>query len=248
MGGHLAPCAACCGRFDEGACGTRWRVLAALLHVHIVGNSLDVSKHLREIHIRPHVVRRLLEELIQRGFPGYGNYSVESVRQRVRALYGDDNAPEFVPKEIMDQKHHSASHGGRSRGPGDQPYDKNATPAEPATSAEQAFAAVRPVEIAAERTSSVCLDPNASRGLALGGRAALHVQTGSTMLEQWKAEYLCTAAPFTMALPVGGYDLAREGRWRRPSSAPRVGLADLVVGLPRRVKGQFRRHWWFVPL
>ena len=61
-------------------------VLAALLHVHIVGNSLDVSKHLREVHIRPHVVRMLLEELIQRGFPGYGAYSVDGVRQRVRAL------------------------------------------------------------------------------------------------------------------------------------------------------------------
>ena len=73
-------------------------VLAALLHVQLVGKSLDVSKHLREIHIRPHVVRRLLEELIQSGFPRYGAYSVDGVRRRVGALYGDDDAPELVPK------------------------------------------------------------------------------------------------------------------------------------------------------
>ena len=58
------------------------------------------------------------------------------------------------------------------------------------------------------------------------------------MLDQWKPEYLCATSPFTLALPVGGYDVRGCARWRGPEDAPRVMLADLVRGLPRRVEGQ----------
>ena len=67
------------------------------------------------------------------------------------------------------------------------------------------------------------------------------------MLDQWKAEYLCTSNPFSLALPVGGFDVQGSDRWRRSKDAAWVTLADLVAGLPRRVEGQFRRHWMFTP-
>ena len=77
-------------------------VLAVLLRVHIVGGSLDVTKHLRDVHLRVGVVRCLLEELIQRGFPGYDKYSVDEVRRRTRELYGEDHV-EMVPAEIREE-------------------------------------------------------------------------------------------------------------------------------------------------
>ena len=52
-----------------------------LLRVHIVGGSLDVTRHLRDVHLRVGVVRCMLEELIQRGFPGYKDYCVDEVRR-----------------------------------------------------------------------------------------------------------------------------------------------------------------------
>ena len=114
----------------------------------------------------------------------------------------------------------------------------------------QAFAAARPQEIAAERHSDTGRDVNASFVAAMGkfSSSELHVQTGSAMVDQWKPYYLGIAAPFTMSLPVGGYDVWGQPRWRRPADAARVQLADLVRGLPRRVEAQFRRHWSFVPM
>ncbi len=62
------------------------------------------------------------------------------------------------------------------------------------------------------------------------------------------AQISCMASPFTLALPVGGYDAPGMERWRQPEEAAQVTLADLTRGLPRRVEGQFRRHWFFTPL
>jgi len=222
-------------------------VLAILLRVHIIGRSIDITQHLRDVHIRPDVVRQLLEELINRGFPGYDKYDIDEVRQRTKELYGDESKAAFIPTEIVKEMQ-AASTTDRKRKRRDEPYDKNATPAEPPMPADSAFAALRPQEIVAERHSDAGRDVNASHAGALGRFGTLEVEMDSTMMHQWKADYLCATHPFTLALPVGGYDLKKEGRWRRPAEAARVGLADLVRGLPRRVEGQFRRHWTCVPL
>ena len=66
-------------------------VLAVLVRVSIIGGSLDVTKHLRDVHVRVGVVRRMLEELIDRGFPGYEHYDKGDVRDRTRELYGEDS-------------------------------------------------------------------------------------------------------------------------------------------------------------
>ena len=67
------------------------------------------------------------------------------------------------------------------------------------------------------------------------------------MIDQWKSEYLCAAFPFTLALPVGSYDIRGQGKWRRDADAAEVTLEDCVRGLPRRIEAQFRRHWSFAP-
>jgi len=222
-------------------------VLAVLLRVHIVGGSLDVTKHLRDVHLRVGVVRCMLEELIQRGFPGYREYNLDEVRRRTKELYGEDDRAELVPPEILAEVERArATAQNRRRS---EPWDKNATPAEPpADDAAQVFQAVRPHEIVAERTSDACVDVNAAHANALERYGTLAIQTGSSMLEQWKPEYLCMSNPFTLALPVGGYDVAGAEKWRRAPGDACVSLADLTVGLVRRVEGQFRRHWMFAPL
>ena len=47
------------------------QVLACLIRVHIIGGSVDITKHLKDVHLRVPVVVALLHELIDRGFPGY---------------------------------------------------------------------------------------------------------------------------------------------------------------------------------
>ena len=90
--------------------------------------------------------------------------------------------------------------------------------------------------------------PASQRPWADFGNSILEVQTGSELLDQLQPYYLSVAAPFTMCLPVGGYDVRGKPRWRRPETAAPVQLADLVRGLPRRMESQFRRHWSFVPM
>ena len=43
-----------------------------------------MTKCLREVHLRVHVVLRMLDELIARGFPGYKGYRMEDIQRRAR--------------------------------------------------------------------------------------------------------------------------------------------------------------------
>ena len=173
-------------------------VLAVLTRIHITGGSADVTKHIKDVHIRPVVVRRLLEELIDRGFPGYAKvYTKEEVRATLREQYGDDETAEFVPKEVRREIERAATSGRNKRR---QDWDKNATPVEPAMPPTDAFGAARPQETVAERHSDTGREMNASMAFAMSrfGNSVLDVQTGSEMVDQWKPQYLGLAAPFTM--------------------------------------------------
>ena len=221
------------------------KVLSILVRLHLVGKQVDVKKHLKELEIRAEVVVRLFRELVSRGFPGYVNYRIDDVEQRTRELFGDGPRAGFVPKEVLEEVERSAKVSGRRQ---KEPWDKNATPAEPASVDERnAFATVRPRYIVAERDGDVGKCENATRVAAFSEFGDVKIETGSDMIDQWKSEYLCAAMPFTLALPVGGHDISGKPRWRRPKDAAEVKLLDQVRGLPRRVEAQFRRHWAFVP-
>lgn len=219
-------------------------VLSILVRLHLSGK-VDVKKYLKELEIRADVVVKLFQELISRGFPGYKNYRIEDVVRRTRELYGEGPRAGFVPVEVLKEVERSAKKRGRVQ---KEPWDKNSTPAEPASAEEKAaFERVRPQFIVAERDGDIEKDENATSAAAFGEFSDLAVETGSELMDQWKSEYLCSAFPFTLALPVGGHDIAGRPRWRRGKGEAEVKLVDLVRGLPRRVEAQFRRHWQFVP-
>ena len=110
---------------------------------------------------------------------------------------------------------------------------KIATPAEPPTADPSlAFAAARPHGIVAQRHSDVGADVNASHAEALGRFRTLAVQTGSTMLDQWKPEYLCATSPRlrcsrVRAMARAGRCAPRDaGRSRTRPFAPRRGAVQ----------------------
>ena len=70
-----------------------------LVRLHLVGGSVDLAKHIKELHIRAEVVIQMIRELIARGFPGYVNYSIDDVERRTHELFGDGAKAGFVPKE-----------------------------------------------------------------------------------------------------------------------------------------------------
>jgi len=204
------------------------RVLSILVRLHLIGK-VEVKKHLKEFEIRAEVVVLLIRELISRGFPGYENYDIEEVTKQAEKLYGKCKDPKvgFVPVEVLKEIERAA----KKSGPVKESWDKNATTAEPPSKEDrEIFERVRPQFITAERDGDIGKDENASRAAAFGEYSDLKVETGSEMMDQWKPEYLCAAAPFTMALPVGGHDIKGRERWRRQSEdeSQTVRLLDLV--------------------
>ena len=77
----------------------------------------------------------------------------------------------------------------------------------------------------AERYSDVGADVNLGQANAFGKfgtpEGTLEVQTGSTMLDQWKPQYLCATSPFTLVLPVSGYDVWGCARGSRDACGSR---------------------------
>ena len=204
-------------------------VLSILVRLHLRGK-VEMTKHLKEFEIRAEVVVNLFRELISRGFPGYENYSFDEVKRRTEKLYGKCNNPKvgFVPVEVLKEIERSAK---KAQPAKKESWDKSATPAEPLSKEDKEnFEKARRQFIVAERDGDIGKDENATRAAAFGEFSSLKVETGSNMIDQWKSEYLCAAAPFTMALPVGGHDIHGKERWRRPKEAAPVRLEDLVSG------------------
>ena len=221
------------------------KVLSILVRLHLTGK-VEAKKYLKEFEIRADVVVQLFRELVSRGFPGYVNYRIDDLEKRTRELFGKPGAA-FVPVEVLKEIESSA----KTKEPRHlqrEPWDKSATPAEPQSAEDKRFfETMRRQIIMSERDGNFGKDEHATDTVAFSEFSDLKIETGSELIDQWKTEYLCTAMPFTLALPVGGHDVKGKARWRRPKDAAEVELLDLVRGLPRRVEAQFRRHWAFVP-
>ena len=86
-------------------------------------------------------------------------------------------------------------------------YDKNATPAEPASSVQDLCATLRPLEIVAERSSQSMTEAHNEYGSVFQRFETLDIQTGSTMLQQFRPQYISMAHPYTWPAAVGGVDI-----------------------------------------
>ena len=141
-----------------------------------------------------------------------------------------------------------------------------------ATSAPQKKT-LRPISLVAQQSGQSASIAHEAHGDAFARFQTLEIQTGSSMVDQHRPQYLGFANPFTMPVAVGGYDmLAADGsRWRRPTNddmnspgsqvpmkdgyfrnirqvaSALVQCADLARGMARRCEAQYRRHWQFLP-
>ena len=68
-------------------------------------------------------------------------------------------------------------------------------------------------------------------------------------LPQWESSYISEIQPFCIPYNVSGVDYRSAERWRRTAAdAPAVSSTDFTRGAARRVEGQTRSDWSFVPL
>jgi hypothetical protein len=78
----------------------------------------------------------------------------------------------------------------------------------------------------------------------------MHIQTGSKFIDQWESRYISQAFPFVLPYMCGGPEYERYqqgGRWRRIPDAPGVTSLAWTRAMARRVEGQLRQDWTFVP-
>ena len=150
-------------------------------------------------------------------------------------LYGDKYGEgPFVPDKIREasEKAHQAKLTGASL-----IYDKNATPAESVEGVQNLERTLRPLSLVANRSSKGATVTHEEHGNVLARYQNIEIQSGSTMMDQFHALYLGPAHPYTLPVAVGGYDVPRRARWRRPEkivshATPLTSAPDRHLPLP----------------
>ena len=149
----------------------------------------------------------------------------------------------MVPPAVLEVLAESA----RSKQQASPIFEKNATPHEGAMDPASVFDAVQPQAVLLERSQAAGVGKAETTEAALCRYSELHAQTGNTFMPQWKPEYLSYVFCHEFPHVTGGPEFSEEDRLRA-EDCPMVDLFEYTSGLPRRVEGQFRRHWAFTPL
>ena len=244
-------------------------VLATLVNVHIVGGSAEAVSELQGATMRTAVVLALISELRKSGYPGYrSEFNSEAlVRERAKEIYGRYGDEAFVPDKIREATKEAFR--AKLSGPS-LLSDKRSTPEEPSCPTQELMDGMRPLSLVDEASGKSASRAHLEQESVLARYQTLEVTTGNTLLDQFQPQYLGLAHPFTLPVAVGGYDIPKKTRWRRPDterlalqggvpiadtrfskqpqvSAAQVKLFDITRSLSRRIEAQFRRHWHFVP-
>jgi hypothetical protein len=129
-------------------------------------------------------------------------------------------------------------------------FEKAAAPAPGPADIEEHLASTRPQILSEERSGRNVEDGNVHRVSAMANYTDGTVQTGSQFLPQWESSYISEIQPFCIPYNVSGVDYRpTKKRWRRTApDAPAVSSTDFTRGAARRVEGQTRNDWSFVPL
>ena len=219
--------------------------LKYMFRLHLQVSGLDMSKHLRQVQVRPFVLVHLLEYLIDQGhavFHGKGAPLVlkQKMRAAVQKQYPEreghlpesDREGELPPSivQLLEEREHERREleEARSKRSTDGTElneakaarsrvltDKNATPSDGPRSLEKCLDDIRPKAFTLDRATVSCSDPATLRAGALQRYGEMHVQTGSRFINQWHSKYFSQILPFVIPRMVSGPDYDPLDRWRR---------------------------------
>ena len=182
--------------------------------------------------MRLSVVLELIRAVRASGYAPYAKYSDERIAERIRRVYpkeSENMEKVFVPKKVKEAI--ARAHRLERKGPS-LVQEKNQTPSEPVAFLEEVEAGLKPLCLSATSSAKSSSTVFEEHGGILS-RYGLHVETGSTMLNQFEPSYLGLANPFTLPIAVGGPDIPGHDRWRRPT-------AREVDAVNARIKADFK--------
>jgi hypothetical protein len=229
------------------------------LHLKLAGGS-EVTRHMKEICVRTHVVLQLGNDLIDSGHSALvkkGNAGPvpraevarikEAYRQQVEKYYPTSTDPteaQFgkAPEAILRVCEESQQAKQRNS----PLHNKNATPQAGVMATSTVFDAVQPHLVVAERTGDAGCNAAEVGHAALSRFSELHAQSGNVFIPQWKPRYLAEIFPWEFKHATGGPEFDTNDRLRH-EDCPMVTMDEYTAGLPRRVERQLRSSWSVVP-
>ena len=248
----------------KGAC------LKYLMRVHLNVAGRDMDKHIKALKVRPFVLIKLLEFLIDNGHEAFqGKGSPQDLKAKMRAAVAKEyietegHLPEElregqVPDSIatalreMEETRRQEELEGKKWSHRLRLFrTKNSTPGDGASCVSKCTENIRPMAMCMDRNDNSLSKPADTQAGAWQGFGTLHVQTGSKWLSQWCPRYFSQVLPFVIPRMVSGADFREESEpWRRQkfADAPRVSVQAFVQGFARRVEASCRTDWTALPI
>ena len=235
-------------------------IVAHMVRLHLKTSSHEITRHMKEVCVRTHVVLQLGYDLIDSGHSALVKRSnagpvpraevariKEAYRRQVERYYpqsADAAEAEFgVPPAAILQVCQESQKAKQRNSP---LHNKNATPEAGVMDTSTVFDAVQPHLVVAERTSDAGCNAAEVGHAALSRFSELHAQTGNTFVPQWKPRYLSDICCFEFKHVTGGPEFSKEDRLRY-DDCPMVDIFEYTAGLPRRIERQVRSSWMLTP-
>ena len=208
--------------------------LQYFLRVHLRVQGVDMKKHLKLLHVRPHVLLHLLYALIQSKHEVFnGKGSAEKLKRRMQIAINREYPETEAHLPLEKRNSHLPACIAALIDECDVPSravlpEKNATPGVGSSSVDSVFDQSRPTAVILERSAAAASDPASQREGAVMRHGDLHVRTGFNPLRQWHSKYFSHVLPFVIPRMVSGPDFDAEERWRRIPGAPWVSPIDFA--------------------
>ena len=227
-----------------------------------IGNVTDLEKWLPAARLRPHVVLKLLFNLVDRKYPFNGkDRNIQRIKQELQARLdslfpeqeadiSEEDRQGSIPPEVL--KAIKAAMGDPEKQKNTGIQQKHATPADAPDNMDVILESLRPNIVNNDRDSMQLEDPNrkakhALRAFASRHPAVLKVCTGTELVDQWNWNFLPLAFPYSLPRVVGGADYPLAKRVRRDSAAAVLDPWDHLVMHARRVESNIKTDWTLVP-
>ena len=227
------------------------------MHFHVT----DLGKWLPAARLRPHVVLKLLFNLVDRKYPfNSKDRSIQRIKEdlqaRVESLFPEEenHKPEQdrqgrIPPAV--EKAITLAMKDPDKGKSSGIQQKHATPADAPDNMDVILDTVRPIIVNTGRDSTQIEDPNRKGKHALRALetrvAVLQAKTGTELVDQWNWNFLPLAFPYSLPRVVGGADYPFSKRARRDSNAAVLGPWEHLVMHARRVESNIKTDWTLVP-
>ena len=222
-----------------------------------IGNVADLRKWLPAARLRPHVVLKLMFNLIERKYPlcsgsRVGQRIKEQIKKQVEAKFPEreahlpkDQRQGYIPDAMFQAIRQSlrecpgASHS--------EVHQKNATPAEAPADINAMIETIRPSVLLPDRDSRLIKTKGSREILALQKLSMLAVRTDVDLVDQWRSEYIPLAFPFSIPCVEGGADYPFKKRFRRHPDAAVLTPWECTRMHARRVESNIKSDWNLVP-